>query len=108
VGTDNDPVAVELAKECMAENGLSGVELSTKTLDQVDGAFDLVLANILANTLIELAPLIAPKVKHRLVLAGVLAPQADEVKAAFSAQGLVHAGDEFIGEWIRIDFDAPR
>lgn len=108
VGTDNDPVAVELALECAAENGLSGLELSTKNLDRVEGTFDLVLANILANTLIELAPLIAPKVKARLVLAGVLVPQADEVKAAFRAQGLVHVHDEVQGEWIRIDFDARR
>lgn len=105
VGTDNDPVAVELAKECAEENGLSGIELSTKELTQVEGTFDLVLANILANTLVELAPLIAPKVKSRLVLAGVLVPQADDVKAAFLAQGLVHAHDEVQGEWIRIDFD---
>jgi ribosomal protein L11 methyltransferase len=70
----------------------------------VDGAFDLVLANILANTLVELAPLLAPKVKQRLVLAGVLVPQAEEVKAAFAAQGLVPAGDVVQGEWIRLDF----
>ena len=34
-----------------------------------------------------------------------LLPQADEVKAAFLAQGLTHAGDETIGEWIRIEFE---
>lgn len=103
IAVDNDAVAVELAKECAQENGIDGVELSTKTLAQVDGTFDLVLANILANTLVELAPLIAPKVKERLVLAGVLVHQADEVKAAFTAQGLVPAGDVVQGEWIRID-----
>jgi ribosomal protein L11 methyltransferase len=107
VGTDNDPVAVELAEECAAENGLTDVELSTNPLDAVDGAFDLVLANILANTLITLAPLIAPKVKHRLVMAGVLVPQADEVRAAYVAQGLVPAGDVVEGEWIRLDLVRP-
>lgn len=106
VGTDNDPVSIELAKECADENGITGVELSTKTLDAVDGTFDLVLGNILANTLIELAPLIAPKVKQRLVLAGVLVPQADDVEAAFVAQGLKPAGRTIIGEWIRLDLDA--
>ncbi|MEW6432987.1 MAG: 50S ribosomal protein L11 methyltransferase [Myxococcota bacterium] len=104
VAVDNDAVAVELAKECAQENGIDGVELSTKTLASIDGTFDLVLANILANTLIELAPLIAPKTKERLVLAGVLVHQADEVKAAYAAQGLTHAGDVVQGEWIRIDF----
>jgi|APLak6261675434_1056106.scaffolds.fasta_scaffold00343_6 ribosomal protein L11 methyltransferase len=105
IGVDNDVTSVELAKECAAENGIEGVELSTKTLHGIDGQFDLVLANILANTLIELAPLIAPKVKQRLVLAGVLVPQADEVKAAFVKEGLTPALDETIGEWIRIEFD---
>lgn len=104
VAVDNDAVAVELAKECAQENGIDGVELSTKALPAIDGTFDLVLANILANTLVELAPLIAPKVGQRLVLAGVLVPQASDVKAAFAAQGLVHAGNVVQGEWIRIDF----
>ncbi len=105
VGLDNDVTSVELAKECAQENGIEGVELSTKTLQGIEGTFDLVLANILANTLVDLAPLIAPKVAKRLVLAGVLVPQADEVKAAYVAAGLTHALDETIGEWIRIEFD---
>lgn len=105
LGIDNDVTSVELAKECAQENGIEGVELSTKTLHGIDGQFDLVLANILANTLVELAPLIAPKVKQRLVLAGVLVHQAEEVTAAFTACGLKHAGNETIGEWIRIEFD---
>ncbi|GMU60502.1 MAG: ribosomal protein L11 methyltransferase [Myxococcaceae bacterium] len=104
VAVDNDAVAVALAKECAQENGIEGVELSTKALPSLDGVFDLVLANILANTLVELAPLLAPKVKGRLVLAGVLVPQAEEVKAAFVKQGLTHAQDVVQGEWIRLDF----
>lgn len=104
VGVDNDVTSVELARECAQENGIDDVELSTKTLQAIEGEFDLVLANILANTLVELAPLIAPKVKQRLVLAGVLVPQAEEVTAAYVAAGLRHAGNETIGEWIRLEF----
>lgn len=107
IGVDNDPISVELAKECAAENGLTGIELSGKTLEQIDGTFDLVLANILANTLIALAPLIAAKVKDRLVMAGVLVHQADEVKRAYLERGLVSAGDVVQGEWIRIDLVRP-
>jgi ribosomal protein L11 methyltransferase len=108
VGVDNDPTSVELAKECAQENGLEGVELSGKTLEQLPGTFDLVLANILANTLITLAPLIAPKVKDRLVMAGVLVHQADEVKQAYLARGLESAGDVVQGEWVRIDMVRAR
>jgi ribosomal protein L11 methyltransferase len=106
-GTDNDAVAIELAKECAQENGIIGVELSTKSLTEVQGEFDLVLANILANTLIELAPLIAPKVKERLVMAGVLVPQADDVRRAYVAQGLQSVGEVVEGEWIRLDLVRP-
>ena len=105
VGTDNDPVAVELAQECAEENGITAVTLSGEPLDQVKGTFDLVLANILANTLIALAPLIAPKVGTRLVLAGVLVPQAEEVSRAFVALGLKPVGRTVQGEWIRLDFE---
>lgn len=107
VGTDNDPVAVELALECAKENAIDDIELSTKSLEAVAGRFDLVVANILANTLIELAPQLAAKTGRRLVLAGVLVPQAKEVTSAFVEAGLTHLGDTVQGEWIRLDFDAP-
>ncbi len=106
VGLDNDVTSVGLANECADENGIEGVELSTRTLNDIAGQFDLVLANILANTLCDLAPLIAPKVKKHLVLAGVLVPQAEEVTAAYVKCGLKHAGNTAIGEWIRLEFDA--
>lgn len=107
VGVDNDPVSVELAQECAQENGIDGVDLSTRTLDGIEGTFDLVLANILANTLVMLAPLIAPKVKAggRLVLAGVLVPQADEVRAAYVKEGLTPRPDKSTGEWIRLELE---
>ncbi|MBN1207181.1 MAG: 50S ribosomal protein L11 methyltransferase [Myxococcaceae bacterium] len=104
VGTDNDPTSVELAHENAAVNGTPELELSGKELTQVEGTFELVVANILANTLIALAPLIAPKVKDRLVLAGVLAPQKAEVEAAYRAHGLIPEAGAAQGEWVRLDF----
>jgi ribosomal protein L11 methyltransferase len=103
VGTDNDAVAIELAHEYAQENGLTGIALSTQTPEQVEGTFDLVLANILANTLIVLAPRIAAKVKHHLELAGVLVPQGDEVVAAYVAQGLQPLRRTVQGEWVRLE-----
>ncbi|WP_224361190.1 50S ribosomal protein L11 methyltransferase [Hyalangium versicolor] len=104
VGTDNDPMSVELAHENASVNNTPELELSGKELTQVKGPFDLVVANILANTLIALAPLIGPKVKERLVLAGVLAHQKAEVEAAYRAQGLIPEAGAAQGEWVRLDF----
>ncbi|WNG14521.1 50S ribosomal protein L11 methyltransferase [Cystobacter fuscus] len=104
VGTDNDPVSVELARENAEVNATPGLELSGKSLDAVDGDFDLVVANILANTLIELAPLIVPRVKDKLLLAGVLAHQKADVEAAYVKLGMVAEPGAQQGEWVRLDF----
>jgi ribosomal protein L11 methyltransferase len=103
VGTDNDPISVELSLENATVNGTPEIEFSGKELTGVGGTFDLVVANILANTLVELAPLIAPKVKTRLVLAGVLAHQRAEVERAYAALGFTVEPGATQGEWVRID-----
>ena len=103
VGTDNDPISVELSLENAAVNSTPEIEFSGKELTGVSGTFDLVVANILANTLVELAPLIAPKVKTRLVLAGVLAHQRAEVEKAYAALGFTVEPGATQGEWVRID-----
>jgi ribosomal protein L11 methyltransferase len=104
VGVDSDPTSVALARENAALNGLPEVELSGATLDQVAGPFDLVVANILANTLVELAPSLVRHSRQRLVLAGVLAPQEPEVRRAFLARGLLDDGGGRDGDWVRLDF----
>lgn len=103
VGLDNDPVSVGLARENAAANGISGVELSGAALGDLAGRFDLVVANILANTLIELAPDLVQCTGRRLVLAGVLAHQATEVLGAFVHLGLAEDGGARDGEWVRLD-----
>ncbi|RKH42736.1 50S ribosomal protein L11 methyltransferase [Corallococcus llansteffanensis] len=103
VGTDNDPVCVELARENCTDNATPDLDISERELTQVPGTFDLVLANILANTLIELAPLIVAKAKDRLVLAGVLAHQRVDVEAAFRKLGCTVLAGAQQGEWVRID-----
>jgi ribosomal protein L11 methyltransferase len=80
------------------------VEFSLATLEEVKGPFDLVLANILANTLVELAPALASHTRHTLVLAGVLRHQAEEVARAFLAEGLVQGETATSGDWARLLF----
>jgi ribosomal protein L11 methyltransferase len=46
-------------------------------------------------------------VGRRLVLAGVLAPQREEVEAAYVRQGLVPDGLGRQGDWVRLDFKRP-
>ena len=58
----------------------------TVSPDDVEGQFDIVVANILAGPLMELAAAIAAHVKSGCVLAlsGILSEQVDEVLMAYS------------------------
>jgi len=111
-GTENDPVALEAARRGAALNGLppDRIELLLVEPDEVPGApFGIVVANILLNTLVELAPAIAARVapSGRLVLSGLLAEQGDEAEAAYRAQGLRSAGRKQREEWIRVELERP-
>lgn len=80
---DIDAAAVEAARANAAANG---VAIRAGRPDEVDGKYDVVLANILAQPLKLLAPLLASHVAPggTLVLAGILARQADELIAAYA------------------------
>jgi ribosomal protein L11 methyltransferase len=109
-GNDNDPVAVEVARENAARNGVE-VALTVEPLAAIPGRFELVVANILANTLVELAPAIAAKVAPggALLLSGILGPQEDEVRDAYLAAGLrpLPGGDRREGEWSLLALERP-
>ena len=98
---DNDPVAVAVARENAEANGCPGIETSERPVEAFDEAFDLVIANILAGTLIELAAPISARVAEggELLLSGILASQAADVRAAYEAEGLAFREIRHEGEW---------
>ena len=93
-GNDVDPVAIDVARENAAANGVA-LDLRAEGLDGLPGPYDVVVANILANTLVELAPAISARLARGglLFLSGILGGQEDEVRAAYLAQGLAQRAD---------------
>ena len=80
IGLDIDPVAVATAKENARLNGLESRARFVDADAAICGPFDLVLANILAQPLKVLAPvLVELAAKGQLVLAGLLDRQAEEL-----------------------------
>jgi ribosomal protein L11 methyltransferase len=63
--------------------------------------YDLIIANILAGPLIELAPSVSAALAPggRLILAGLLAGQADAVATAYRRRGLMLSWTVAHGEW---------
>ncbi|MES2120341.1 MAG: 50S ribosomal protein L11 methyltransferase [Pseudomonadota bacterium] len=111
IATDIDAVAVDVARENAAINGVTlghgPGELLLAVADGMDSAmlsarapFDLIIANILAGPLIELAPdftkALAPG--GTVILAGLLDSQADAVVAAYMKRGLTLA-ERGSGQW---------
>ncbi len=104
VGVDNDPIAVANAKENASANGAHPIELSIGSVQEIGGSFDLVVANILANTLVDLAPELARMTRDQLVLAGILIEQQQAVTQAYVGHGLTLHNVQRRREWVRLDF----
>ena len=111
IATDIDPIAVDVARDNAAINGIpvghGAGELLLAVAEGMDSPmlaarapFDLIIANILAGPLIELASDFATALAPggTILLAGLLDSQADAVAKAYKKRKLTIA-DRGFGEW---------
>jgi len=111
IATDSDPIAVNVARDNAAINGIpvghGAGELLLAVAEGMDSPmlaarapFDLIIANILAGPLIELASDFATALAPggTILLAGLLDSQADAVAKAYKKRKLTIA-DRGFGEW---------
>lgn len=108
-GVDNDMDAVVAAAENVSHNGLSEkMQVSGEDIAAVDGAYDLVVANIIHDVLIMLKDdLIRLTGKGgQMVLSGLLqGEQVDNIIRVFTADNTFEVADvEGMGEWGAIRF----
>jgi len=102
-GIDIDPAAVEAAGANIAANHLSDrITATANDLNELTGPYDLIMANIIHNTLVEMAPrlsaLLAPG--GLLIMAGILrGGQAENIINRYVAQGLTIPTLRESGEW---------
>ncbi|MFW3614354.1 50S ribosomal protein L11 methyltransferase [Billgrantia antri] len=105
-GTDIDPQALQASRDNAMRNDVAEHELTLCYPEQLDSErrFPLVIANILAGPLVELAPMIAGHVAPggRLALSGILEGQAQEVLDAYRAQGLIMDEPQQREGWVRL------
>ncbi|WP_110598265.1 50S ribosomal protein L11 methyltransferase [Salinicola lusitanus] len=91
VGVDIDPQALQASRDNAERNQIDESRLILDYPERIgQGQFDVVVANILAGPLVDMAATIAERVKSggHLALSGILATQADTVLDAYRAQGL--------------------
>lgn len=110
VGTDIDPQALTASRDNAERNAIAAEDFTLSLPEQLpETTFDVVLANILAGPLIELAALISGHVAPggRLALSGVLVSQAQDVLDAYLALGMhMHEPIEHDG-WVCLTGQRP-
>lgn len=100
VATDIDPQALQATTENARANAVADLIEATEP-EQVDGTFDLILANILSGPLIELAPKLSQLVRSggHIVVTGILDDQSEAVQAAYRQCGAQLAASEQLEQW---------
>jgi ribosomal protein L11 methyltransferase len=113
LATDIDPIAVDVAREnarlngvgayvrCVTATGFGHVEIAARA------PYDLIIANILANPLMKLAPRMAAHLAPggSLILSGILVRQRNAVVATYAGQRFRHVSTLTRGDWVTIHFE---
>lgn len=104
IGVDTDPQAITASDENARRNGVNEKIRAYLPNKEPKEAADLLLANILAGPLAELAPLFAERVKSggKLVLSGILPEQAENLRGIYGEWFEMAPAVELDG-WIRLE-----
>jgi ribosomal protein L11 methylase PrmA len=106
VAIDIDPAAVAVAAANVAANDVGDVVTVTgDPLDAVEGTFDVVVANVLAGVVVELAEHLVARLVARgvLVVSGILAEREPFVVEALAAVGLRTTHRIEADGWVTLD-----
>lgn len=112
VGTDLDPCAIEATYENMEVNGISrdqyevmiGNIIDDKSVQDKVGyeCYDIVAANILADVLVQLTPVVVNQLKNGgvYITSGIIDDKEQTVVDAVKAAGLEVLDVTYQGEWV--------
>jgi ribosomal protein L11 methyltransferase len=102
VGLDIDADALKVAAQNARLNNLAGrLHLVHGGPSAVDGQWPLVIANVLAAPLIEMAPILVRRVgkRGRLILSGIPRAVESEVRQAYQHLGIRHISSKTRAGW---------
>ena len=114
VGTDLDPCAVEAVAQNMKANGIAeesfqmmigNIITDTEVQDKVGyECYDIVVANILADVLVPLTPVIVYHMKKGgvYITSGIINTKEETVRQAVEAAGLTVLEVTYQGEWVSV------
>lgn len=102
LGIDTDPVAVEVAARNAEQNGVGTAFRAEGTaLASVEGEFDLVFGNLIAEILVDLSEAVVARCAPggRMILSGILTEKSGWVAEEFGTHGASLVEETTDGEW---------
>ncbi len=114
VGTDLDPCAIDATYENMEVNGITRDKYEVMIGNIIDdkevqdkvgyGKYDIVVANILADVLVALTPVIVDQLKDGgiYITSGIIDDKEETVVEAVKAAGLEVLDVTYQGEWVSV------
>ena len=109
VGVDIEQAALDAARENAALNGLhERLTLHKGGPESVEGSWPVIVANVLAAPLMEMAPVLVQRLGHRgrLVLSGIPELMAPDVERIYRRLGLRHVMTDVRAGWSVVVMDA--
>jgi ribosomal protein L11 methyltransferase len=103
-GVDIDPQAVDASIDNARRNGIDRDSLQVSLASNFDsGRVDLLIANILAGPLVELAPKFAGMIKPggKILLSGILKTQLNDIKCVYQSYFDLDP-ESVLEDWARI------
>ena len=97
---DTDPIAVKSAKENFKLNNAEFREIWEGSAANTDKKYDVVVANIIADVLIFIAPELKQRVKDILILSGIIDKYKDKVLKKYQDFDLIEEKKE--NEWVTL------
>jgi ribosomal protein L11 methyltransferase len=100
---DTDEKSVEIAAENAMLNGVAErIEFAVASITRDTPALDFVCANLTADVILQLLPLLLAKTRRILLLSGILKEQEESVVSQLEKLGVAGPEIEQLGEWISV------
>ncbi|MSP12005.1 MAG: 50S ribosomal protein L11 methyltransferase [Chloroflexi bacterium] len=114
VGLEIDRLAVRIGQENLVLSEVTEqaqiIPGSLQDLPQEMGKFDLVLMNILAHIIVELAPQLHPFVAagSHIIVSGIIFDREESVRQCFAQEGITVLQRQQLGDWITLAGEFTR
>jgi ribosomal protein L11 methyltransferase len=106
LGCDTDSDSIKIATENAELNDAGEIEFYIGSITEETAAFDFVCANLTADVIVPILPLLVQKFEKNLVLSGILKEQEDFITSELKKLNIEDCKTEQDGEWISIQIKA--